>query len=244
MRAACSLRRSRGASPRRSASTSAVSAARARTAASSRAMPRRRSQAALRCGHRPPPRPASHRHSLPRTIRSARFSSPAPTNSFPTTTCGRSSPSASCRRSTRSRISTSPSRATSTSFWPRARTSTSRAPKGADGKPAYKLSVNDFVIKALALALNQGAGRERHLDRIRHAQAQARRYRRRGRDRWRPDHARDPQSRKQIARHDLERDEGFSPRAPGRDASSPRNIRAAPRPSPISACTVSRSSTL
>jgi pyruvate dehydrogenase E2 component (dihydrolipoamide acetyltransferase) len=27
------------------------------------------------------------------------------------------------------------------------------APKGADGKPAWKLSVNDFVIKALALAL-------------------------------------------------------------------------------------------
>jgi pyruvate dehydrogenase E2 component (dihydrolipoamide acetyltransferase) len=27
------------------------------------------------------------------------------------------------------------------------------APKGADGKPAYKLSVNDFIIKALALAL-------------------------------------------------------------------------------------------
>jgi pyruvate dehydrogenase E2 component (dihydrolipoamide acetyltransferase) len=27
------------------------------------------------------------------------------------------------------------------------------APKGADGKPAYKISVNDFVIKALALAL-------------------------------------------------------------------------------------------
>ncbi|MBS0245415.1 MAG: pyruvate dehydrogenase complex dihydrolipoamide acetyltransferase [Proteobacteria bacterium] len=29
------------------------------------------------------------------------------------------------------------------------------APKGADGKPAYKLSVNDFVIKALALALQK-----------------------------------------------------------------------------------------
>jgi len=29
------------------------------------------------------------------------------------------------------------------------------APKGKDGKPAYKLSVNDFVIKALALALQQ-----------------------------------------------------------------------------------------
>jgi pyruvate dehydrogenase E2 component (dihydrolipoamide acetyltransferase) len=29
------------------------------------------------------------------------------------------------------------------------------APKGKDGKPAYKLSVNDFVIKALALAMQQ-----------------------------------------------------------------------------------------
>jgi pyruvate dehydrogenase E2 component (dihydrolipoamide acetyltransferase) len=29
------------------------------------------------------------------------------------------------------------------------------APKGGDGKPAYKLSVNDFVIKALALALQR-----------------------------------------------------------------------------------------
>ncbi len=29
------------------------------------------------------------------------------------------------------------------------------APKGADGKPAYKLSINDFVIKALALALQR-----------------------------------------------------------------------------------------
>ena len=28
-----------------------------------------------------------------------------------------------------------------------------QAPKGADGKPAYKISVNDFVIKALAVAL-------------------------------------------------------------------------------------------
>src|SRR5260370_7295615 len=29
------------------------------------------------------------------------------------------------------------------------------APKDKDGKPAYKLSVNDFVIKALALALQR-----------------------------------------------------------------------------------------
>ena len=32
------------------------------------------------------------------------------------------------------------------------------APKGADGKPAYKLSVNDFVVKALALALQRVPG--------------------------------------------------------------------------------------
>lgn len=31
----------------------------------------------------------------------------------------------------------------------------SAAPKGADGKPAYKLSVNDFVIKAMAIALQK-----------------------------------------------------------------------------------------
>jgi len=30
-----------------------------------------------------------------------------------------------------------------------------RRPEGQDGKPAYKLSVNDFVIKALALALQR-----------------------------------------------------------------------------------------
>ena len=55
------------------------------------------------------------------------------------------------------------------------------APKDKDGKPAYKLSVNDFVIKALALALTRRAGRQRLLDRQRHAQAQARRCRRRRR---------------------------------------------------------------
>ena len=39
------------------------------------------------------------------------------------------------------------------------------APKDKDGKPAYKLSVNDFVIKALALALHARARRQRDLDR-------------------------------------------------------------------------------
>ena len=41
------------------------------------------------------------------------------------------------------------------------------APKDKDGKPAYKLSVNDFVIKALALALAARAGRQCQLDRRR-----------------------------------------------------------------------------
>ena len=39
--------------------------------------------------------------------------------------------------------------------WPCASRSTRRAGKDKDGKPAYKLSVNDFVIKALALALQR-----------------------------------------------------------------------------------------
>ena len=53
------------------------------------------------------------------------------------------------------------------------------APKDKDGKPAYKLSVNDFVIKAMALALQKHPGRQRQLDRRRDAQAQAFRHRRR-----------------------------------------------------------------
>ena len=34
-----------------------------------------------------------------------------------------------------------------------------------DGKPTYKLSVNDFVMKAWALALHEGADGQRHLGR-------------------------------------------------------------------------------
>ena len=41
-----------------------------------------------------------------------------------------------------------------------------------NGKPAYKISVNDFVIKALALALATRARRQCHLDRGRHAAPQ------------------------------------------------------------------------
>ena len=82
------------------------------------------------------------------------------------------------------------------------------APKDKDGKPAYKLSVNDFVIKALALALQRvpdanvswteaGMLKHKHSD-IGVAVAHA----------GRPDHADHPQGRNQIAVGDLERDEG------------------------------------
>ena len=82
------------------------------------------------------------------------------------------------------------------------------APKDKDGKPAYKISVNDFVIKAYALALQARAGRQCLLDRRRHAEAQARRCRRRRVDPRRADHADHPRRRPQDAVGDLERDEG------------------------------------
>ena len=63
------------------------------------------------------------------------------------------------------------------------------APKGEDGKPVYKLSVNDFVVKALALALQRVPARQCELDRGGHGQAQAFRRWRRGGAAVRPDHA-------------------------------------------------------
>ena len=110
------------------------------------------------------------------------------------------------------------------------------APKNKDGQPAFKLSVNDFVIKAWALALQRvpaanavWAGRP-------HPAFPAFRYRRRGRARRRADHAGDPQRRAEVAHRDLGGD-ARSCRARARTKSSGRtNIRAAPARSPISAC--------
>ena len=84
------------------------------------------------------------------------------------------------------------------------------APKK-DGKPAYKLSVNDFVIKALALALQRVPAANAIWARGPHPALPARRHRRRGRARRRPDHAGDPRRGRKIADRDLERDEGRSP---------------------------------
>ena len=67
------------------------------------------------------------------------------------------------------------------------------APHDKDKTPAWKLSVNDFVIKALALALQRVPGCQCHLDRWRHAEAQAFRCRCRRGGRGRIVHAGDPQ---------------------------------------------------
>ena len=67
------------------------------------------------------------------------------------------------------------------------------APKDKDGKPAYKLSVNDFVIKALALALQRVPDANVTWTEGGDAQAQAFRRRRRGVDARRADHADHPQ---------------------------------------------------
>jgi pyruvate dehydrogenase E2 component (dihydrolipoamide acetyltransferase) len=80
------------------------------------------------------------------------------------------------------------------------------APKDKDGKPAYKLSVNDFIIKAFALALQRipdanvswteaGMLKHRHSD-----------DRRGGRDAGWLDHADHPPGGNQIALGDLRRD--------------------------------------
>ena len=63
------------------------------------------------------------------------------------------------------------------------------APKDKDGKPAYKISVNDFVIKALALALQRVPDANVSWTETGMLQAQAFRCRRRGGDPGRADHA-------------------------------------------------------
>ena len=90
------------------------------------------------------------------------------------------------------------------------------APKDKEKKPLYKLSVNDFVIKALAVALQQVPDCNVSWTEGRHGQAQAFRHRRRRRDARRADHADHPQRREQVAVDDFQRDEG--PGGPRADA--------------------------
>ena len=83
------------------------------------------------------------------------------------------------------------------------------APKDKEKKPLYKLSVNDFVIKAMAVALQQVPNCNVSWTEGRHAQAQAFRHRRRRRDARRADHADHPQGRNQVAVDHFDRDEGL-----------------------------------
>ena len=114
------------------------------------------------------------------------------------------------------------------------------APKDKDGKPAYKISVNDFVIKALALALQRvpdanvtwtegGMLKHKHSD-IGVAVV----------DPGRADHADRAPGRDEIAVGDLQRDEGLR-RARARQEAQARGIpgRLAAR-CRTSACTASR----
>ena len=114
------------------------------------------------------------------------------------------------------------------------------APKNKEGKPAYKLSVNDFVIKALALALQRipdanvswtesGMLKHKHSD-VGVAVAMPG---------W-SDHADHPPCREQVAVHHLQRDEGFRRARPRPQAQAATNTRAAPRRCRTSACMASR----
>jgi pyruvate dehydrogenase E2 component (dihydrolipoamide acetyltransferase) len=87
------------------------------------------------------------------------------------------------------------------------------APKDKDGKPAYKLSVNDFVIKALAVALQ----------RVPDANVSwTEGHRRSGRDAGRIDHADHPQGRNQAGLGDIGGDEGFRRTRPSSQAQARR----------------------
>ena len=82
------------------------------------------------------------------------------------------------------------------------------APKDKDGNPAFKLSVNDLVIKAWAAALQRvpaanAVWAEDRILRFKHSDIG-----RRGRDRGRADHAGDPAGRDENAHGHLRRDEG------------------------------------
>ena len=116
------------------------------------------------------------------------------------------------------------------------------APKDRDGKPAFKLSVNDLVIKAWAAALQRvpaanAVWAEDRILRFKHSDIGVAVAIEGG--------LLTPvirQAEQKIALGDLERDEGRWPRARESESSSPTNTRAARRRSPISACTACASS--
>ena len=122
-----------------------------RRAAAPRPPPRRRPRRAGR--RREARRAAAPRSGAWATSRSRSCSSRAPTRRSRTTACARPSP----RRLTESKQTIPHFYLTLDceldALLALREQINAAAPKDKDGKPAYKLSVNDFVIKALALAL-------------------------------------------------------------------------------------------
>ena len=112
-----------------------------------------------------------------------------------------------------------------------------------EGPRAYRLSVNDFIIKALALALQEVPAANATWTEGRHAAPQVFRRRRRRRHRGRAVHAgRCARPRRSRCRRSPTRC-AILPSAPA-SAASPRTSTRAARPrSPTSACTASRTST-
>ena len=116
------------------------------------------------------------------------------------------------------------------------------APKDKEKKPLYKLSVNDFVIKAMAVALQKIPNCNVSWTEGRHAQAQAFRHRRRRSDARRPDHADHPQGRDQVAVDHFRRDEGLCGARADAQAEAAGISGRHHRRCPISACTASTTS--
>ena len=115
------------------------------------------------------------------------------------------------------------------------------APKGADGKPLWKLSVNDFIIKAMALALQKVPAANVTWAGDGDPPASHQRRWRCGGRRRRAVHAGHPQRRDEVAHRHLREMKDLAA-APARASWCPPNIRAARRRSRISACTASSSS--
>ena len=111
------------------------------------------------------------------------------------------------------------------------------APQGqARAASAFKLSLNDFIIKAWAAALQRVPAANAVLRGGPHPAFCAFRHRRRGGARRRPDHAGDPRRRGEIAQRDIRRNARPRRARARKEAEAGRIPGRRRAPSPISAC--------
>ena len=101
------------------------------------------------------------------------------------------------------------------------------APSGADGKPEWKISVNDLHRQGAGAGLAARAGRQCDLHAGGDAETQSLGHRRRGGDSRRPDHADHSQRAGEVACARFPTRSGNSPAARASASSSRRNMRAA-----------------